>query len=439
MSKKQQKASPKEIIHEATREVNNTVDLGKSYKKNDQSYLIIGLIIGLALAFALHKYWQIIENWQPLWVGSVVFAISIIAIFLTIYLLFRRPIFKMLFNIKLENYDAITTKLLSDIFPIVKTYLPESSKQQFEGISSTVENTIRQILAYQLYSRSRTTALGWLIGLVAGLSGYLGTTLLMKQNKLMQEQNTFLQRQIVLQQEQILTENKNKYLDIIYGDFSPSRIASALESYIQIERLSNRKAQIENLTFDSLSISNTKLDSSNFIRLTFKNCRFDNVDFSKSRFEKVSFIKCGFSDCKFDSCRMNVKFVASAQMSNSYKNSYMANSSFTDGSDVIMARFDGAFLSGCRFENCRLVGGNYEGAIIDKSGLYAINLNNDQDVQMINNPNAYEKKPYDYNRFVDEWGDMSTNGLFKLRRNSEAENLLEKNIPYYKLKNKQMK
>jgi hypothetical protein len=57
---------------------------------------------------------------------------------------------------------------------------------------STVEGTIRQVLAYQLYSRSRATAMRWLIGLVAGLSGYLGTTLLMKQNKLIEAQNTYL-------------------------------------------------------------------------------------------------------------------------------------------------------------------------------------------------------------------------------------------------------
>jgi uncharacterized protein YacL len=123
MSRKQQKSTHKEIITEAVKEVKIETDLGKSYQKNDHSYLIIGLIIGLSISFVLNKYWQIIESWQPLIGGITVLFISLVVIFLLVYLLFRRAIFKRLFNVKLENYDAVSSKFLSDLFLILKNYV----------------------------------------------------------------------------------------------------------------------------------------------------------------------------------------------------------------------------------------------------------------------------------------------------------------------------
>jgi uncharacterized protein YjbI with pentapeptide repeats len=427
------------FVKEIGEEITQKTDLTKSYKKNDQSYFIIGLTIGLATAFGLYKYWQIIENGQYLWVGIIVFIITILGIFLSIFILFRRPLFKMIFSINLENYDEIASNLISNLIPLIKKNVSESTKNDIDDLGSSIERTIRQLLAYQVYSRSRRSSLGWLIALVAGLSGYLGTTLLMKQNKLMQEQNTFLQRQITLQQEQISTDNKNKYLDIIYGDFSSPRKSSALESYVQIERVSNKKAQIENLIFDSLSFSNAKLDSSNFKRITFEKCQFDNVDFSKSRFDKVKFIKCGFTDCKFDSCFLDASFISSSHMSSSFKNSYMAFASFIEGSNLLMSRFDGAFLSSCRFSASRLIGGEYEGTIIDKNGLNATNMTNNQDVEMLSKSNVYNITPYDNNRFLDEWWSVLTSGTPKPKKTDEKEKLLDKNIKYYKLKSKSIK
>jgi len=334
--------------------------------------LLLGVIIGFAICtpLSLYTFEEIANNYKTIAL-FLISLILIIAVLIFILIGFKNSIVKKAF--KTESIE------LTNIGHEIVNSINIASENKNQELLDSAKKVSLQIAGYITYSKTRAWMFRIMISLIAAFAGYLGTVILINQNKLIKEQTqlqeanrrsslVFLSSNILDKLDDELkspTNLKRKLSDELIGRISAFTYSLKPYKYLENDELTTRQISPErtqlfltllnsNISEKSLSklfaksnfnyldlsglnlkgmnLSDLKLQYSILDRMTLDSCAIDKVMFNNSSFKNATIKNCTTNELWLDGCELS--------------NTKIINAKNTGGLSFSGSQFDSLFISG---------------------------------------------------------------------------------------------
>lgn len=356
--------------------------------------ILLGVIISIPIVFlSLYLYALNLK----LIVFSLVLVLLIVFLIAGIVVLYRKKIFKFLLGEYRENVELLGEELSILI----------DGQEDIVSKKESVKSIFNTLVVHYAKIQYRRTVINTLSLIMIGIAGFAGTSLLFKQNGLIQLQNGLLSNQDILIKEQnkkIDLQNQLSSTELILGESSRrSQYASSVQGLVyRLNNINNNGGVLENkrllneIIFTTLSLKpyrqldesgelskelysrekgyilsqlvrsildtaaldyvykQTNFQLSDLRYLNFESAYLRGVDMSGSNLSYSSFKNAKMSDVRCVNCKATNSNLIKADLSNC-----VFTSSIMD-----KAHFDYSLLEKANFERTNVSYSTFQGAII---------------------------------------------------------------------------
>lgn len=320
-----QSTNEKQTAKEAAQDLQESLErvVFNDQKKQRRKRIItltIGVLLGLGLGLLIAFNWNWIVDVHHYIIAGLIIVAVLVGIIAYLFFYFKESILYKVFGVSKASYEEIYSTLYPDVKNIIEQ---TTTKEVHEKISPSInkfEVAGRQLIAYLAYRRSRRFILNLFVSIILGLFGFVGTILLLQQNKLLVKQNDLVKEQSYLAEASrrsslvfLMSNIMDKVDEELKGSSDSLYHSSRNLSQITIGRLaalSQSMKPINYLKADAI-INKALSPERGQLLISIANSQFDTI----GTYQKI-YTSCNFERSDLESAELRSMFLKGVRLKN---------------------------------------------------------------------------------------------------------------------------